>query len=198
MNDAEIKRQLADISEELYHNGVVTATGGNLSVRSCERECALWITPSALFKGNLTPGDMTLIDLDGKVLAGKYPPSIEFAFHAGLMRSRPDVNAIVHSHPVYATVWGLGDLDIPPITYDALIVGSFPYIPWHMVGSLELASAVIDSAGRDGIWGVFMRNHGLVTLGRELRQAADNTLMTEHTLKILHLAHQMSIKPDEL
>jgi L-ribulose-5-phosphate 4-epimerase len=198
MNDDVLKQQLVDITTELYQTGVVTATGGNISARSIEREGALWITPSALFKGGLTIQDLTMIDLDGNILGGKNPPSIEYAFHAGLMKTRPDVNAVVHSHPPYAIVWGLGDLPIPPITYDALLVGRLPFIPWHMVGSQELAEAVIDAVGRGMVGGVFLRNHGLVMVGKDLRQAADTTLMVEQTLKVLHLARQINLRPAEL
>jgi L-ribulose-5-phosphate 4-epimerase len=198
MNDEILKQQLVDITTELYQTGVVTATGGNISARSIEREGALWITPSALFKGGLTIQDLTMIDLDGNILGGKNPPSIEYAFHAGLMKTRPDVNAVVHSHPPYAIVWGLGDLPIPPITYDALLVGRLPFIPWHMVGSQELAEAVIDAVGRGMVGGAFLRNHGLVMVGKDLRQAADTTLMVEQTLKVLHLARQINLRPAEL
>jgi len=195
MDDNALKIQLAEMTTELYLAGVVTATGGNISVRSEEREGALWITPSAIFKGALTPDEMTLIDVDGKVLAGKYPPSIEFGFHAGVMRVRPEVKALVHSHPPYAIVWGLGDLPIPPVTYDALLVGQLPFIPWHMVGSIELTAAVIQVVGVGNTRGAFLRNHGLVTIGKDLQQAADATLMVEQTLKVLHLAHQAGIQP---
>ena len=160
-------------------------------------------TPSGLppvrsLKGSLTADDMTLIDLDGKILAGKYPPSIEVGFHAGVMRVRPDINALVHSHPPYAIVWGLGELPIPPITYDAILVAQLPFIKWHMVGSNQLAGAVIETVGIGKTRGVFLCNHGLVTVGKDLRQAADITLMVEHTLKVLHLARQAGVSPAEL
>jgi ribulose-5-phosphate 4-epimerase/fuculose-1-phosphate aldolase len=198
MDDAIIKKQLAEITTELYLAGVVTGTGGNISVRSLKYEKALWITPSAVFKGALTPEDMTLIGVDGKVLAGKHPPSIEFGFHAGVMRVRPEINALVHSHPPYAIVWGLGDLPIPPITYDALLVAQLPFIPWHIVGSSELALAVIETVGAVKTSGAFLRNHGLVTVGKDLRQAADITLVVEQTLRVLHLARQAGVQPAEL
>jgi L-fuculose-phosphate aldolase len=198
MTDADLKQDLVDIATELYQVGVVTGTGGNISVRSSEHENSLWITPRALFKGGLNPIDLTLIDLEGKMLEGKYKPSIEFAFHAGLMKFRPDINAVVHSHAPYAIIWGLGDLAIPPITHDALLVACLPFIPWHMVGSKELAEAVLETVGRGMTCGAFLRNHGLVTVGGNLRQAADETLMVEHTLKILHHAHQLGFKPAEL
>ncbi|MGB8253091.1 MAG: class II aldolase/adducin family protein [Anaerolineaceae bacterium] len=198
MTDAELKEHLAEVTTELYRAGVVTATGGNISVRSSENVKTLWITPSAVSKGSLHPEDMTLIGLDGKILGGKHKPSIEFAFHAGLMKLRADVNAVVHSHAPYSTVWGLGDPDIPPITYEALLVDRLPFISWHMVGSQELAAAVMETVGKGMTPGAFLRNHGLVTVGKDLRQAADATLMVEHTLKILHMAHQLDIKPTEL
>lgn len=198
MNDDGIKIQLSEITTELFLAGVITATGGNISVRSMEYENTLWITPSAVFKGALTPGDMTLIDLDGNVLAGKHPPSIEFGFHAGVMRVRPEINALVHSHPPYAIVWGLGDLPIPPVTYDALLVAQLPFIPWHLVGSSELALAVIETVGVGKTRGAFLRNHGLVTVGKDLRHAADITLMVEQTLQMLHLARLVGVQPAEL
>ena len=198
MNDTVIKKQLADVTTELYRAGVVTATGGNISVRSVEYDNALWITPSAVFKGTLTPEDMTLIDMDGNVLSGKHPPSIEFGFHAGVLRVRSEISGVVHSHPPYAIVWGLGDLPIPPVTYDALLIARLPFIPWHMVGSSELARAVIEIVGAGKISGAFLRNHGLVTVGKDLRQAADITLMVEQTLKVLHLARLAGVQPAEL
>jgi L-ribulose-5-phosphate 4-epimerase len=198
MDDNVIRKQLAEIATELYLAGVVTATGGNISARSLEHENALWITPSAIFKGTLTPDDMTLVDVDGKILAGKYPPSIEVGFHAGVMRVRPEINALVHSHPPYAIVWGLGELPIPPVTYDAILVAQLPFIPWHMVGSTQLAGVVIKTLGAGQVRGAFLRNHGLVTVGKDLRHAADITLMVEHTLKVLYLARQAGVSPAEL
>ena len=198
MDDNVIREQLAEIATELYLAGVITATGGNISARSLEHKNGLWITPSSISKGSLTPDDMTLIDVDGKILAGKYPPSIEVGFHAGVMRARPDINALVHSHPPYAIVWGLGELPIPPITYDAILVAQLPFINWHMVGSTQLAGAVIETVGAGKPRGAFLRNHGLVTVGKDLRHAADITLMVEHTLKVLHLARQAGIPPAEL
>jgi L-fuculose-phosphate aldolase len=198
MNDKVLKQQLADITTELYRAGVVTASGGNISVRSMESERALWITPTAICKASLSADDMTLIGLDGTIRAGNHPPSIEFAFHTGLMNARPEINAVVHSHAPYAIVWGLGDLPVPPVSYDTLLVGKLPFIPWHMVGSMELARAVIDAVGKEGMDGAFLRNHGLVTIGKDLRHAADITLMVEHTLKVLHLARQINLSPVEL
>jgi len=67
-----------------------------------------------------------------------------------------------------------------------------------MVGSTQLAGAVIKTLGTGQTRGAFLRNHGLVTVGMDLRHAADITLMVEHTLKVLHLARQAGISPVEL
>jgi L-ribulose-5-phosphate 4-epimerase len=195
MIDAALRAHLAEITTELYQVGVVTPTGGNVSVRSVDVANALWITPSAVFKGSLHPEDMTLINLEGTVIDGRFKPSMEYAFHAGLMKLRPEINAVVHSHAPYAIVWGLGEFEIPPITYEALFVGQLPFIPWHMVGSKELASAILDKIGQGSVPGAFLRNHGLITVGGNLRQAADATLMVEQTLKIMHLTNQLGCKP---
>lgn len=185
MTEEELKQQLVAITTELYAAGVVTATGGNISVRCATREDAAWITPSQIFKGALTPDDMVLIDMDGKKISGPYKPSIESVYHGGILRCRPEVNAVVHSHALLATVFGMTEMEMRPITTEAVFLTNFPIIPWYMGGTKELANAVLEQIGSTKVQGAFLRNHGLVTLGKDLRKAADATLMVEHTIKIL-------------
>ncbi len=198
MNDSELKKQLAEITTELYHAGVVTATGGNLSVRSVEVPDALWITPSQIFKGSLHPDQMILIDYDGKKIQGDYKPSVESVYHAGVMKLRPDVNSVVHSHAPLATVFGMTEMEMTPVTTEAVFLKNFPIVPWFMGGTKELAQAVMDCVGNTKVGGAFLRNHGLMTVGKDLRQAADGTLMVEHTVKILLMCKIAGLTPTTL
>ncbi|MCL4560338.1 MAG: class II aldolase/adducin family protein [Chloroflexi bacterium] len=195
VTDFELKEQLVETTTELYRAGLVTATGGNLSVRSVERENAIWITPSQIFKGALKPEQMTLIDMDGKRLEGDYKPSIESVFHAGVMKLRPEIHAVVHTHAPLATVFGMIDLQLLPVTTEAIFLMEYPHIPWYMGGSKDLAKAVMEMVGQTKAMGAFLRNHGLLTLGKSLRQAADNTLMAEHTAKILLTLKMTGMEP---
>ena len=193
MTDNELKQQLCDVTTELYHVGVITATGGNLSVRSVDRENAAWITPSQIFKGALKPEQMTLIDFDGKLIEGEFKPSVESAYHGGIMRLRPDIHAVIHSHAPLATIFGMTEMKMLPITTEAVFLMDFPVVPWYLGGTKELAKAVLENFAKGQ--GAFLRNHGLITTGKDLRKAADATLMVEHTIKILLTCKVAGLEP---
>ncbi|HEY7414242.1 MAG TPA: class II aldolase/adducin family protein [Ktedonobacteraceae bacterium] len=187
--DDERKQLLADIVTELYRANLVTAMGGNVSVRCASRDDALWITPSQIFKGNLRPEQMIMVDFTGKRIdvASNPPgyPSVESAYHGGILRMRPEVNAVVHTHAPLATAFAMCDMQMPPITSEAILLVDLPTIPWAIGGSHELAEYVLEYVGKRQVSGAYLRNHGLVTVGSTLREAADVTYAVEHTIKII-------------
>jgi ribulose-5-phosphate 4-epimerase/fuculose-1-phosphate aldolase len=195
LTDQEARQLLADMTRELYGTKLVTAKGGNLSVRCDSRDGACWITPSQNFKGGLTPEDMVLVDLAGQKLEGRFKPSVEAGYHAGIMRKRPEVNAVVHTHAPYATVFGMSDMEMLPVTTEAIMISDYPNIPFHLGGTADLHAFVLEHLGGGTAKGAFLRNHGLITTGRSLREAVDYTYMVEHTCHILIVARTAGIKP---
>lgn len=195
MNEKQIKQQLVDITTEMYRAGMVTASGGNISVRSIDHVKAAWITPSAIFKGALNVDDLVLIDMDGKKLAGKYKPSVESIYHGQVMKYRQDVNAVVHTHAPMSTIFASCDLEMSVFCIEALILPAMPKIPWYMPGSQELADAVVDHLGKTIAPGAFLENHGLITVGSDLRKAANGTLDVEHSLGMLMQMKTAGLKP---
>lgn len=198
MNDINLRLQLAEITTELYHAGLITARGGNLSVRSVDVPGAIWITPSKIFKGRLHPDQMILIDFNGQKLQGDFQPSVESIYHAGVMRLRSEVNSVVHSHAPLSIVFGMTEMNMLPITTEAVFLSNYPNVPFFLGGTNELAQAVMDCVGRTNVGGAFLRNHGLMTVGNDLRQAADATLMVEHTVKILLACKMAGLTPSTL
>ncbi len=195
VTDLESCELLAAMTRELYDNKLVTAKGGNLSVRCASRDNACWITPSGNFKGGLSAGDMVLVDLDGNKLEGVHKPSVEAGYHAGIMRGRPEVNAVVHTHAPYATVFGMSDMQMVPITTEAILIQDYPNVPFHLGGSADLHALVLEHLGRSSKKGAYLRNHGLITTGKTLREAVDYTYMVEHTCRILIIAKMAGIDP---
>lgn len=195
MTDNDLKKELVETTLEFYQAGVVTGKGGNLSVRSLEHEGAVWITPSQIHKGSLTPDQMVLIDASGKKLQGEDRPSVESAYHAGLMAARKDVNAVVHTHAPMATVWGVIDLEIPPVVPEAVFIKDYPRIPFYMGGTRDLANAVLETVGQTKVPGALLCHHGLVTVGKDLVMAAERTMMVEHTLKIIFTLLSINKEP---
>lgn len=195
MNDQELKEQLAETTIDLYHRGCVTDKGGNLSVRSVERENAVWITPSQINKCSLNADSMVLVDFDGKKIEGAARPSVESVYHAGLMKLRKDVNAVVHTHAPMATAFGALDFEIPPIDLDAVLIMGYPKIPFFMAGSKDLANAIFTAVGNSKVSGGFLCNHGLMTVGKDLQLAAEKTLLVEHVLKIVFMIKSTHMEP---
>jgi ribulose-5-phosphate 4-epimerase/fuculose-1-phosphate aldolase len=195
MSDQELKEQLAETTIDLYHRGCVTDKGGNLSIRSVDHENALWITPSQINKCTLTADSMVLVDFDGKKIEGEGKPSVESVYHAGLMRLRKDINAVVHTHAPLSTAFGVLDFEIPPVDLDAVLVMGYPKIPFAMAGSKDLANAVFTAIGNTKVSGGFLCNHGMLTVGKNLQLAAEKTLLVEHVLKIVFAIKSTHIEP---
>ncbi|MGC8873302.1 MAG: class II aldolase/adducin family protein, partial [Chloroflexia bacterium] len=141
------RREMVQVVEELYRQGLITASGGNISVR-IEGEAACWITPRGLFKGGLCPDLMVRIDLNGNPLQPEGPaPSSEWPMHTALYRARPEVRAVVHAHAPYATVLALCGLPFLPVTAEAALLGEVPTVPFVMPGTQELARTVAEALG---------------------------------------------------
>jgi L-ribulose-5-phosphate 4-epimerase len=198
MTDEELKNDLAKITTELYHAGLVTATGGNISVRSASRPDAVWITPSQIFKGDLKGEQMILVDMEGKKISGDDKPSVESVYHAGIMKYRPEVNAVVHTHAPLSTIFGMCNIELLPVNTEAIFCLNMPVIPFFLGGTKELAEAVIEKVGKTKSTGAFLSNHGLMTTGKSLRQAADNSYMVEHVVDILLKIKMAGLTPNQV
>lgn len=188
--------EVVHVIEELYAAGLITATGGNVSVRVPGTD-EIWITPGQVFKGTLTPEMLVRIDLDGQPLdEGAASPSSERLMHCAVYRARPDAHAVIHAHAPNATV--LADAEIPflPISTEAAFFGDLPRVPFIMPGSQELANAV--GAAMATSWAVLMTNHGLLVAGRSLRRAADMAEVIERSAEVILGCHAVGRTPSVL
>ena len=181
---------------ELYQLGLITATGGNVSVRVEERE-ECWITPSQLYKGDLRPELMVRIDLSGNVLDEGVPaPSSEWPMHTAIYRARPEVRAIVHAHAPYATILALSGLPFLPVTTEAAFFREVPVVPFIMPGTKELAEAVVKAMGRNPV--CLLQNHGVVVAATSLRRACNILEVVERTAQLIWGCYAVGKKPPTL
>ena len=180
--DAEAREQIIQITNELFAMGLLTATGGNVSARGADPG-RYWITPSRMYKGGLCADDLVCITPDGNVCEGTRTPSVEYQMHWTAYQVRPDATAAVHTHAPAATAFGITNQSFPPINTDAVFLADTRIVPWLMPGSKELADAVGEALKVSR--GAILQCHGLMTVGKTMRDAATRAMMLEETAKIV-------------
>ena len=187
--------ELLKINHELFLAGLITSTGGNVSIRDPFNLQQLWITPGSIHKGELTVDMIVPIDLDGNPANNHltYKASSEKFVHCEVLKARPDFNAVIHTHASLATVLGLTGIPFLPISTDSAFIGEITRVPFISPGSKDLGTAVAE-AMREG-FAVIMQNHGLVVAGKSLRFAADMTLIIESTAKKILASYMVGKEP---
>jgi ribulose-5-phosphate 4-epimerase/fuculose-1-phosphate aldolase len=188
----DIRQQIISIVDELHDGGLITPKGGNVSARIPDSE-ELWITPTQLYKGGLTDEKLIRVNLKGKKLEGQDRPSVEMPMHLLIYVTRPDVGAIIHSHAPMATVVGLFDEPVPPLTIETIALAEVPVVPFLLSGTKELSQRVVDALG-DGS-AVLLQNHGLLTVGKDLREAANRAHQFEFAARIVVICRLLGGQP---
>lgn len=173
------KKEVVEAAQKLTEKGYLMATGGNLSVRIPNRN-AMAVTPSNYDYMKMVPDDICVLDLDLYVLEGERQPSVEAALHAGIYKTRPDVNAVVHTHQVYASALAVLGEPIPALFDEqARFLGrSVEIIPYAPSGTGFLTKRVV-KAVRSNNNAYIMKNHGVLCLGHYLERAEHNVEIVE-------------------
>lgn len=178
----QIRTEIAYFMNRLYNCGLTTTSGGNISAKVDDQ---IFITPSGLDKGRLTAEQIAVMNLDGKMIGESFMLSIECQMHAAIYKVRPDVNAIVHAHPVAASSFAASSalLNTKLLAESYVILGNVAVADYHCIGSCELAAAV-SAKVEQGNNCLLMRNHGALALGKDLLEAFDRLEVLETCARI--------------
>lgn len=161
--------QIIVMMERIYHNGMTTTSGGNLSIRDGNGD--IWITPAGIDKGSLTRRDIVCVQSNG-TLIGHHKPSSELPFHQMVYQTRPDLKAVVHAHPPalvsFSIVRKIPQTRLLPNEHQ--ICGEVGIADYALPGSAELGENIANVLAQ-GMNCVMLENHGVVVGGKDLQQA---------------------------
>jgi L-fuculose-phosphate aldolase len=164
---AASRQSIIDACLAMDAKGLNQGTSGNVSARHGD---GLLITPSGVPYGQMSPADIVPMSLDGTVPGGRKPSS-EWRFHRDILAARPEVGAVVHAHPPYATGLAINRMPIPAVHYMVAISGgnSIRVADYATFGTPELSRHVL--AALEGRTCCLMANHGMIATGPTLAKA---------------------------
>ena len=186
--EAELRNQIVEIGKRLDVKSLVAANDGNISYRlSADR---VLVTPTGVPKGSLQADDLTIVDLAGTTTSGGKPTS-ELPLHLYIYENRPDVKAVVHAHPPYATGFATAGLSLDKCVLAEIIVtiGSVPLARYGTPSTAELPKSLEPFVASCDAF--LLANHGVVTVGKDLMDAYHKLERVEHYAQIVFIARAL-------
>jgi L-fuculose-phosphate aldolase len=182
-SDLQLRVDLIETARALLRAGFVEGTSGNLSVRT--ESGRVLMTPTSLGYEAMTPDDLVLCDLAGNVLEGTRKPTTEKALHLAVLRTYPELGAVIHSHAKFASMFAVAGEPIPCVIeeFQIYVGGDVAVADYRLTGSDALGDECARHLAERGA--VLMANHGLLAAGRDLAQAHHVTALVERTAEIV-------------
>ena len=189
----DIRQRIVKAGKELYAQGLVRGTSGNISARLPDTDAFL-IKPSGARMECLKHRELVLVNLEGNKIRGNSNVSRETLMHAAIYKARKDVQAVVHTHAPTATAFGIAKTEIFPLQVELFMFlpNGVPIVPFEVPGSKAL-SAAVQRKIKD-YDAVILENHGIVTVGSTIEAACSLNEMVEEGAKIQLLAMSLAGK----
>ncbi len=186
MSRATLAADIVAASRSLHARGWVANHDGNVSMRWTDGR--FLVTPTATSKADATEGNLAVTDADGKPVEGDTRPPSEFALHLGAYRVRPDVGAVVHAHPPYATAMACAGHAVSVFLPEAVVsIGTtVPLSRFALPFGAEGSAVVEELVGLHDA--ILLCRHGVITVGRDMEQAMLRMELVEHLCRIQTLA----------
>jgi L-ribulose-5-phosphate 4-epimerase len=186
-----LRQRVCELHGELPRWNLVTWTSGNISARVPGTDLMV-IKPSGVSYDDITPADMVVCDLHGRLVEGRHKPSSDTDAHAYVYRARPDVGGVVHTHSPYATAWAARGEAIPcAVTAMAdEFGGDIPVGPFALIGDDSIGKGIVATLEGHRSPAVLMRGHGVFTVGATARAAVKAAVMCEDVARTVHIARQ--------
>ncbi len=191
-----LRAEICRLHQELPNNHLVVWTSGNISGRD-EESGLVVIKPSGVRYEALTPDNMVVVDLDGRVIEGTLKPSSDTLAHLYIYRHRSDINGVVHTHSPFATAWAAVGRPIPAVLTAICdeFGGPIPVGEYAKIGDDEIGREIVRSIGNSPA--ILMKNHGVFTVGRTPEEAVKAAVMVEDVARTVFYAMLLG-QPEEI
>lgn len=192
---AAVREDVARLHRELVRYNLVVWTGGNVSGRVPGADLFV-IKPSGVAYDDLSPSNMILCDLHGRVVPGSEgsdrSPSSDTAAHAYVYRHMSEVGGVVHTHSTYAVAWAARGEEIPCVITGMAdeFGGPIPVGPFAIIGDDSIGRGIVETLRGHRSRAVLMRNHGPFTIGVSPKDAVKAAVMVEDAARSIHIARQ--------
>lgn len=194
------RRAVIETALVMSRSGLSPGRSGNVS---CRWKGGMLITPTGMAYETLKPRDIVYVTGKGTLLDKKAcKPSSEWRFHLAAYRARPDMNAVVHTHSLYAVVLASAHKPIPAFHYMVAVAGGndIPLVPYDTFGTQELAEHV--GKGLEKRNACLMANHGQIAIGKDLASALELAheveVLAEQYAKVLTLGEPHLLPEEEM
>jgi L-fuculose-phosphate aldolase len=186
-----MQNQLLKIAQKLTELGLNKGTAGNCSVRY---EDGFLVTPSGMSVEDMTADSMVQTQFDGSFEQNKIPSS-EWRFHRDILLARPEINAVIHTHSMFATTLACLHKDIPPFHYMIAVTGAdtIRCAPYALFGTQVLSDHALAALYHSK--SCLLANHGMIALGRDLEDALAVTIEVENLCEQYWRILQIEPKP---
>lgn len=183
----ELRTEVCKMNKELPRQGLVVWTGGNVSGIVREQGHVI-IKPSGVGFDDLTPENMVVTDMEGRVIEGNYKPSVDLDIHLYIYKHRLDIGGICHTHAPYTSSFALLGQDLPAATTPIahLLGANVPCTEYVRPGYVETGEAIIKHIGQG--YAVLVKQHGPFTVGPTPTASVKIAVYLEEAAKTIHLA----------
>lgn len=189
------KKLIVESGKRMAGSGLTVETWGNISIRDPETGL-VYLTPSAMLYDTIVEDDVVVCKLDGTVVEGKRKPTIEKDMHLSIYQNRAEVNAVIHTHPLYSMVYASQGKDIPLVIDEAAqALGDVcRCTEYALPGSKELAENCVKALGEKAN-SCLIHSHGAVCLGADIDGAFKTATVLEVTARIYYMVEATGGKP---
>lgn len=182
MTEANLRQILKDSGIKLLEKNLVQGTWGNSSIRLDENR--MLVTPSGIDYVALKPEDMAIVDINTMEWTGNMKPTSEKGIHAAIYRERPEINAVIHTHPVYCSILASARVPLPVMSERMLhlIGGDVRVAGYGLPGTKKLKqNTVIGMKDRKA---ALMANHGVLCAGVDMDEAFEIMAVMEESSRL--------------